>query len=65
MMRVPLTIPELAERLAREFDEIELLDILDINIYEIVERFADKIELKYDELLAEVEQDIEEDSIGD
>lgn len=57
MMRVPLTIPELAERLAREFDEIELLDILDINIYEIVERFADKIELKYDELLAEVEQD--------
>lgn len=65
MMRVQLTIPELAERLAREFDEIELLDILDINIYEIVERFADKIELKYDELLAEVEQDIEENSIGD
>jgi hypothetical protein len=37
------------ERMAR-LDEITLLEVLNISSEEIVERFADKIEDKFDEL---------------
>jgi len=45
---------ELAEKLKR-LDEITLLEILEISSEDLVERFADTIEEKYDELLEKVE----------
>ena len=44
-----LTLRDIMERMAR-LDEITLLEVLNISSEEIVERFADKIEDKFDEL---------------
>lgn len=44
-----LTLVEIAEKLKR-FDEITLLEILEINAEEIVERFMDRIEDNQDKL---------------
>ncbi len=43
------------ERMAR-LDEITLLEVLDISSEEIVERFADKIENKFDELEIDLDE---------
>ena len=42
------------ERMA-QLDEITLLEVLDISSEEIVERFADKIENKFDDLEIDLE----------
>jgi hypothetical protein len=47
-----LTLVEIMERL-KMIDETSLLEILDIHSDEIVERFADKIEERYDSLAEE------------
>ncbi len=44
-----LTLREIMERMTK-LDEITLLEVLDITSEEIVEKFADKIEDKFDEL---------------
>ncbi len=49
---MPLVLEELKERLKR-YDEIILLELLDISAEELVERFVDKIEDNYDELSSE------------
>lgn len=49
---VELTIEELKERLKR-YDEVTLLEILDISADDIVERFTDAIEDRYDVLIQE------------
>jgi hypothetical protein len=54
-----LTLEELKEKLAERLDEITLLELLSINSYDIVERFADVIEDNYDKLLKEIEDDYE------
>ena len=43
------------ERMAR-LDEITLLEVLDISSEEIGERFADKIENKFDELEIDLDE---------
>lgn len=48
-----LTLSELQEKLASYYDEVSLLEILNINSYDLVERFADKIEQKADVLSEE------------
>ncbi len=48
------TFVELSEKLKR-FDEVYLLEILGITSDEIVERFQDTIDERYDQLLKEVE----------
>ena len=45
---MPLTLEELKEKLAEQLDEITLLDILGITSYDLVERFEDIIEDKFD-----------------
>ena len=45
---------ELKEKL-KQFDEVLLLELLEINAEQLLERFTDVIEEKYDELLKEVE----------
>ncbi len=58
---LPLTLQELQDRLKR-FDEITLLELLDVTSEELVEAFADRIDDNYDRLVAEVEYDGEEET---
>lgn len=47
-----LTLNDLCERL-KQIDEVSLLEVLQINSEDLVERFRDIIEDKYDELETE------------
>lgn len=49
-----LTLRDIMERMA-QLDEITLLEVLDISSEELVERFADKIENKFDDLEIDLE----------
>lgn len=51
-----LTLEDLKEKLMRE-DEVSLLEILEINSEDLIERFDDKIDLKYDQLIEEYTED--------
>lgn len=56
-----ITFVELLARL-KHVDEVSLLEILNISSEEIVDRFEDLIELKYDELSKEYEDAETEES---
>ena len=56
-----LTFTELLERL-KKVDEISLLEILDISSEDLVDRFPDLIEYKYDEIVQEFPDDETEKS---
>jgi len=43
-----LTLQEIKIKLAEEYDEITLLEILDINSFDLVDAFFDRIEDKYE-----------------
>lgn len=53
-----LTIYDLQDRL-RGIDELSLLEILNIDSSEIVEKFLDKIEDNFDKLITEFEDEDE------
>lgn len=55
-----LTFPEIKERLKR-LDEIDLLEVLGITSEDLVERFEDFIENKYDEIEIELTEEQAED----
>lgn len=58
-----LMLHELKERLASNYDECSLIDLLGINSYQIVEAFSDLIEDRMDELVSLFdEEEDEEDS---
>jgi len=59
-MYVAVTLTELKQKLANYYDEISLLELLNITSEELVERFYDKIEDRYDELVEEFPDDEEE-----
>ncbi len=50
---MPLTLRDVMSKLT-QFDEITVLEILDISAEELVERFIDKIEERYEELEKEL-----------
>ena len=54
-----ITFTELKDKL-KQIDEISLLEILDVSSEDLVERFSDLIELKYDELIQEFPEETEE-----
>lgn len=54
-----LTIPEICDKLL-EYDEITLLEILDISSEDIIEAFIDKIEEQADTLERMLEDDDDE-----
>lgn len=60
-MRIHLTIPELQERLANAYDEVDLLELLKINSFELVDKFEDKIEANYEFLIKEFQEDDDAD----
>lgn len=47
-----ITLPELVEKLKRE-DEVLLLELLDLRSEDLIERFIDKIEERFDVLASE------------
>ena len=54
-----LTLNELCERL-KHIDEISLMEVLEINSEEIVDRFVDKIEERIDDLQLDFEAELDE-----
>lgn len=52
-----LTLTELKQRIAERVDEISILELLEINSFDLVERFGDRIEDKFDSLITEFEED--------
>lgn len=50
-----MTLPELKEALANAYDEITLLELLNITAEEIVDKFSDEIEEHQDRLEQELE----------
>lgn len=54
-----VTLPELKQRLAAKFDEVTLLELLNIRAEEIVEAFSDRIEENQDVLSKELGDDDE------
>lgn len=51
-----LTLPDLYERL-KQYDEVTLLEVLEITSEDLVERFPDIIEEKFDELTSDLQED--------
>lgn len=54
-----VTLVELKQRLAAKFDEVTLLELLQINAENIVEAFSDRIEEMQEELEKELGDDDE------
>lgn len=57
-----LTLCELKNKLAETYDETTILEILEINSYDLVEMFLDRIENRYDKLVTDFEENPEEQS---
>jgi ribosome assembly protein YihI (activator of Der GTPase) len=55
-----LTLEELCQALKQRVDEISLLEVLSISAEDLVERFKDRIEERYDQLSRDFD-DEEED----
>ena len=51
-----LTLADVIEKL-KSIDEISLMEILEISSEDLVDRFEDRIENKYDELREDFEED--------
>ena len=49
-----ITIVELKERLAAQFDELTILDMLEVDSKMLVNAFTELVEDNYDKLVAEV-----------
>lgn len=48
-----LTFEELKERIAENTDEVMILELLNINSFDLVEAFSDRVEEKYEKLIEE------------
>lgn len=59
-----LTLDELKEKLSAYYDEVSILELLHIRSDELLDRFEDRVELYYDRLIEEFEEeDIGEEEI--
>ena len=48
-----ITLTELREKIAENCDEITILELLEINSYDLVEAFSDKIDERFDKLVVD------------
>jgi hemerythrin-like domain-containing protein len=55
-----ITLVEIFEKLKQRYDPDELVELLEISSEELVDRFEDKIEDRYYEVLEELEEEEEE-----
>lgn len=51
-----ITLQELKAKLAAQYDEVGLLDILEVDTEELVEVFEDKINDRYEYYLGKIEE---------
>ena len=56
-----LTLQEIKTKLAEQYDEVSLLEMLNIDSFDLVEAFLDRIEDNFDQLMNEVDYDGEDD----
>lgn len=56
-----LTLEELCQSLKSQVDEISLLEVLGISAEDIVDRFRDKVEERFEQLSQEFESEDEAD----
>ena len=52
----PLTLEELKDKLADQFDEYTLVEMLDITSFQLVTMFSDKIERNYEFFLHQLDE---------
>ena len=50
-----LTLDDVCDRL-KHIDEVSLLEVLDISSEDIIDRFVDKIEIKFEELAEDLDE---------
>lgn len=50
-----LTLQELKDKMTENLSEIDVLELLEISTEDLVERFSDKIEDKYEQILNQLE----------
>lgn len=50
-----LTLDDVCDRL-KHIDEVSLLEVLDISSEDIIDRFIDKIEIKFEELAEDLDE---------
>ena len=55
-----LTLQEIKTKLAEQYDEVSLLEMLNIDSYDLVEAFLDRIEDNYDRLSLDLSMDNED-----
>jgi len=53
-----MTLSDIQERLKKHVDEVTLLELLEISADDIVDRFTDKIEEKFDQLENELDDTV-------
>lgn len=56
-----LTLEEVKDLLAQRYDEIDLCDKLEINTYDLVERFVERIEERFEEFVEEFNESTDYD----
>lgn len=54
------TVAELIEKLVQEFDEVTILELLQIDAVTLLSRFEDRVELYYDKLVSELSEENDE-----
>ena len=59
-----VTLVELRLKLAELFDEVTLLELLNINSFDLIEAFAERVEDNYEKLIAELEEESDPDAQG-
>jgi hypothetical protein len=52
-----MTFDEVQDYLYDNFDEIMIMELLEINSYDLVSRFEDKLEENFDKILREIDED--------
>ncbi len=55
-----LTLQEIKTKLAEQYDEVSLLEMLNIDSFDLVEAFLDRIEDNYDRLVQDLSLNEEE-----
>jgi ribosome assembly protein YihI (activator of Der GTPase) len=55
-----LTLVEIKEKIAEQMDEVDILEVLEINSWDLVEAFSDRIEAKYEQFCNEIHEEEED-----
>lgn len=62
---MPITLEELKERIATRCTEVDILELLEINSFDLVESYEERIEQRFRRLAEEFEDDENEESYSE